>query len=209
MSPIPIGDGYCTLAELKGYAEHFTDSVDDTQLTEVILQASRAVEQHCSRQFNKQTGATAKVFYPDNRWLATVEDFYTTASLVIAVDGGNDGTYEITWAATDYQLEPLNQVVAGETGWAFNRIRAVGSQTFPCVYSNQRAPLQVTAQWGWNAVPTNIKVATTYLAMETFKLKGAPFGVANTDQFGPIRVRDNPKVMRMLEPYRLTPVLMA
>ena len=202
-----IGDGYATLAELKGYAEHMTDSVDDTQITEVLLQASRAVEHYCSRQFNKQTGAAAKVFYPDTPWIAKVEDFYTTTSLAIATDGGNDGTYEITWASTDYQLEPLNQVVEGETGWAYNRIRAVGGQTFPCVYTNQRAPLQVTAQWGWGAVPTNIKVACIYLALETLKLKGAPFGVANFDQFGPIRVRDNPKVMRMLDPYRLVPLL--
>ncbi len=69
------------------------------------------------------------------------------------------------------------------------------------------APLQVTARWGWTAIPTAIKVATIYLALETFKLKGAPFGVANFDQFGPIRVRDNPKVMGMLAPYRLKPVL--
>jgi len=40
-------------------------------------------------------------------------------------------------------------------------------------------------------------------------MKGSPFGVANTDQFGPIRMRDNPKVMAMLAPYRLRPVLMA
>lgn len=204
-----IGDPYATVSELKGYAEHFTDTVDDTQLTEVLLQASRAVEHYCDRQFNKQTGATSKIYYPGDRWLAEVDDFYTTTSLAIAIDGDNDGVYETTWTTSDYQLEPLNQVVAGETGWAYNRIRAVGSQTFPCVYSNQRAPLQVTAQWGWNAVPTNIKVAAIYLALETFKLKGAPFGVANTDQFGPIRVRDNPKVMKMLDPYALTPVLMA
>jgi hypothetical protein len=206
---LPIGDAYATKAELKGYAEHFTDTVDDTQLDEVLLQASRAIEHYCQRQFNKATSATAKVFYPDQYYVATVDDFWTTASLAIATDQGNDGTYEVTWAATDYQLEPLNQVVDGETGWAYYRIRAVGNQRFPCVYLDQRAPLQVTAQWGWNAVPTNVKVACIYLALETFKLKGAPFGVANFDQFGPIRVRDNPKVMNMLAPYRLVPLMVA
>jgi hypothetical protein len=204
-----IGDAYATLAEFKGYAEHMADTVDDTQITEVLLQASRAVEHMCSRQFNKATSATAKVYYPNEYWVATVDDFWTTSSLAIATDNGNDGTYETTWAATDYQLEPLNQVQDGETGWPYYRIRSVGNQRFPCTSLDQRAPLQVTAQWGWNAVPTNVKVACIYLAMETLKLKGAPFGVANTDQFGPIRVRDNPRVMAMLAPYRLTPVLVA
>ena len=202
-----IGDAYATVAEFKGYAEHFSDTVDDTQITEVLLQASRAVENHCQRQFNKATSATAKVYYPDSYCVAVVDDFYTTSGLVIATDQGNDGTYEVTWAATDYQLEPLNGVVDGETGWPSYRVRAVGNQRFPCVYADQRAPLQVTAQWGWNAVPTNVKVACIYLALETFKLKGAPFGVAGMDQFGPIRVRDNPKVMGMLTKYRLMPLL--
>ena len=205
-----IGDPYATILELKGYAEHMSDTTDDTQLTEVMLQASRAVEHYCQRQFNKATSATAKIFYPSSLYVACVEDFWTTASLAIATDEGNDGVYELTWTSSDYQLEPINQVVDGETGWPYYRIRAVGtSKRFPFTYLDARAPLQVTAQWGWNAVPTNVKVATIYLAMETFKLRGAPFGVANTDQFGPIRVRDNPKVMNMLAPYRLAPVLVA
>ena len=58
-------------------------------------------------------------------------------------------------------------------------------------------------------VPTNVKVACIYTALETFKLKGAPFGVAGFGEFGPIRVRDNPRVMAMIEPYRRYTILMA
>ena len=209
MTRVAIGDPYATKAELKGYAEHITDSTDDAQIDEVLLQASRAVEHHCGRQFNKATSATAKLYYPTSWYCATVDDFWTTASLAIATDSSNSGTYGTVWATTDYQLEPLNGVVDGETGWPYYDVRAVGSRRFPCAYVTQRAPLQVTAQWGWTAVPANVKVATIYLTLETFKLKGAPFGVANFDQFGPIRVRDNPRVMAMLAPYTLDPVLVA
>ena len=202
-----LGDPYATKTELKGYADHFSDTVDDTQLDEVLLQASRAVDHECRRQFNKTTSATARLFYPDGYNLTRVDDFYTTTELAIAVDGGNDGTYEIVWTSSDYQLEPLNGIIDGESGWPYWKVRAVGTFRFPCVEPSQRAPLQVTARWGWTAVPTAIKVATIYLALETFKLKGAPFGVANFDQFGPVRVRDNPKVMKMLAPYVLDPVL--
>ena len=212
MVKIALGDPYATKAELKGYVEHFTDAVDDTQLDEVLLQASRAVEHTCRRQFNKATSATARYFYPEDPSLTNLDnegmhDFWTTSSLVIATDSAGDGTYATTWASTDYQLEPLNGIVDGESGWPYYRIRAVGNNTFGTWDVTTIAPLKVTAQWGWNAVPTQVKVACIYLAMETFKLKGAPFGVANFDQFGPIRVRDNPRVMAMLQPYIWQPIL--
>lgn len=202
-----LGASYATTTELKGYAEHISDSTDDTQFDEVLLMSSRAIEHHCRRQFNAAGSASARVYYPDGNVITTVDDISTTTGLIIKTDTAGDGTYATTWASTDYQLEPLNGVVDGETGWPYYRIRAVGSYTFPCVYLDQIAPLQVTANWGWAAVPKAIKFACILLALEAMKLKGAPFGVANFDQFGPIRVRDNPRVMALLAPYRLDPIL--
>lgn len=200
-----LGSAYATTSELKGYAEHFSDTTDDTQLGEVLTQASRAIEHYCGRQFNAAGSVTARLYYPDSYCKTKVDDISTTTGLIIKTDTAGDGTYATTWASTDYQLEPLNNVVDGETGWPYYVIRTVGQKEFPCY--GRIAPLQVTANWGWAAVPTAIKIACVYLALEAFKLKGAPFGVANFDQFGPMRVRDNPKVMAMLAPYRLTPVL--
>jgi len=54
-----------------------------------------------------------------------------------------------------------------------------------------------------------VKQACVYLAEEAFKLKGSPFGVAASDQFGPIRMRENPRVMSMLKPYQDAVVMMA
>ena len=199
-----LGDSYSTTTELKTYLR-ITDATDDTLLTDCLATASRAIDHHCSRQFNKATSATARMFHPTDRCTARVDDFWTTASLAIATDGNGDGTYETTLTTADYSLEPLNGVVNGELGWPYYRIRAVNIW-FP---STVRPSIQVTAQWGWAAVPAPVKQACIYLAEEVYKLKGAPFGVANTDQFGPIRVRDNPKVMGMLAPYRLDAVLLA
>jgi hypothetical protein len=201
-----LGDAYATAAEFKGYADHFTDSTDDTQITEVLLQASRAVEHVCGRQFNKATSASARVFFPDSHCLAVVDDFHTITDLVIETDSGDGGTYPTTVASTGYALEPVNGIVEGESGWPFYRILAVNSY-WPTY--TVRPPIRVTAQWGWTAVPTNIKVAAIYTALETFKLKGAPFGVAGFGEFGPMRVRENPRVMSMLEPYTRRRVLMA
>lgn len=206
-----LGDSYATLAELKTRLGGVSGSTDDAALTSALAVASRGIEKVCGRQFNQATSATARVYDPCTHCLAEVEDFYTTSGLVIVTDGDNDGVYETTWAAADYQLEPLNGVVDGESGWPYRTIRAVNARRFwySSVYSLRRAPLQVTAQWGWSAVPVGVKEACLAVAEETFKLKDAPWGVAGVGEWGTMRVRSNPMVMAMIAPYRLNPVLVA
>lgn len=202
-----LGDPYATLAELKvrlGIDE--SDTADDTRLNDALASVSREIERHCGRQFNKATTATARIYYPVNGCLAKVDDFHTRTDLVIATDEGDAGTYSTTWSAVDYQLEPLNGIVDGELGWPYWRIRAVGSRYFP---RNRRASVQVTAQWGWGAVPAPVKEACLILAEETAKLADSPFGVGGYGQFGIVRVRDNPMAARKLMKYERDPVKVA
>ena len=203
-----LGDNYATSDQLKGYIGQSTsDSTDNTRITDALNSASRAIDKYCQRQFNVAASATARVFFPDGDWKTRVNDISTSSGLIIKTDTAGDGTYATTWAATDYQLEPLNGVVDGETGWPYYVIRAVGSNRFPCYWADTIAPLQVTATWGWAAVPADVKQACLILASNYFRLAGAPFGVANMDQFGPIRVKTMPQVMELLNPYVLWPVL--
>lgn len=207
-----LGDSYATKAELKLRLAEMTATTFDAQLDNALAVASRGIEKVCGRQFNQATSATARVYYPCSYCLAEVDDFYTTSNLAIATDGGNDGVYETVWAAGDYQLEPLNGFVDGESGWPFWRIRAVAARRFWCStgsYTSPRAPLQVTAQWGWTAVPAAIKEACLIVAEETYKLKEAPWGVAGVGEWGTMRVRSNPMAMAMVAPYRRDPVLVA
>lgn len=208
-----LGDSYATILELKSRLGGVTGTNDDNALTNALAVASRGIEKVCGRQFNQATSATARVYYPCTACLAEVDDFYTTSGLIIATDSSNDGVYETTWATTDYQLEPLNGVVDGESGWPYRTIRAVDARRFwyhTTTYAySPRAPLQVTAQWGWSAVPASIKEACLAAAVETFKLKDAPWGVAGVGEWGTMRVRSNPMVMAMIAPYRLNPVLVA
>ena len=207
---LSLGDPYATSDQLKGYLGMNTaDNTDNPQITDALNSVSREIEKFCHRQFNDAGSATARVYYPDGYNRTCVDDFSTTTGLIIKSDSAGDGTYATTWLATDVQCEPLNGVVDGETGWPFWKLRAVGNQAFPCSWAGSIAPLQVTARWGWTAVPAAVKQACLILASETFRLKGAPFGVANMDQFGPVRVRDNPMAAKKLAPYVLNPVLVA
>lgn len=197
---------YATLSELKAYLA-ITDANSDTQLTDSLVTASRDIDHFCGRRFFADVAATARVFVPRDRNVLKTDDFQSNSGLIVKVDTGDDGTFATTLAASDYELQPFNNVNDGEPGWPYYRIIYVTS-TWPC--GNRRAgSVQVTAKWGWAAVPGPIKQACIYRAEEVFKVKGSPFGVAASDQFGPIRVRPNQMVQKMLEPYMDTAVMMA
>lgn len=207
-----LGDALGTVEELRHRLRDEAGNLDAAELTNVALGVSRGIEKYCHRQFNKTDTATARVYGPASVGLgvlskdvAIVDDFHTTTGLVIATDTGGDGSYATTWAATDYQLEPLNGIVDGETGWPYWLIRAVGSYGFPT--NSRRAPLQVTAKWGWAAIPAAVKEAWLVVGAETASLPEAKFGVASSAEWGVARVRANPMAMAMLNPYQLDRVL--
>lgn len=201
-----LGDLYASLADLKTRLD-ITDTTDDDRLTDALTAASREIEQWCGRQFNDVGSTSVRTFRPRTCEVVAVDDFSTTMGLVVKTDANDDGTYETTWASSDYELEPLDGVVAGSTGWPYYQIRAVGSYLFPV--GARRAVVQVTAQWGWSAVPSAVREACLIAAAELFKVGDAPFGVAGYGEFGPVRVRLNSRAMQLLAPYQRHPVMVA
>lgn len=199
-NPAPIT--YASLADLKTYMR-ITDTTEDSILTDALASASRWITNFCGRTFGQATTATMRTFPPMSHCVAKVDDFWTTSGLVIAV-ATSSTTFGTAWATTDYELDPADGIVDGEPGWPFWSIRAL-NQSFPCWFPHRS--VQVTAKWGWPSVPDPVRRACIQVAEEDFKMKGAPFGVASMDQFGPIRVRDNPKVVSWLGPYCKYPVL--
>jgi len=192
-----LGDPYTTLAEMKAYLGMQEDSRFDDPLTEAISSVSREIEQFCDRQFNKQTGATARIFKATTAEYAYVDDFWTAASLVI--ESGTD--YGTVWTAADYDLEPLNGVVNGQSGWPYRRISRAGSLVF-----TRGEKIRITAQWGWDGVPAPVEQACRIMAGATFQIKDAPFGVAGSDQWGSIRVKDNIMAATKLSRYVIDPI---
>jgi hypothetical protein len=173
-----LGDPYATLAEIKSRLG-LTDTNDDLKLTNILAAASRGIEKFTGRQFNDAGSATARLYEPADLLCCLVDDFSTTTGLVIATDENDDGVFEVTWTTADYELSPLNGVVDGETGWPYWRIRGLGTKWFPVqrypVYRYRSASVQVTARWGWTAVPAPVKEACLLATEEAFKLKDAPF----------------------------------
>src|SRR6267378_1938796 len=123
-----LGDSYATLLQLKARLS-ISDTGDDAALVNALSAASRSIEGFCGRQFNDAGSASARVYYADDLVTITTEDFSTTAGLIVAFDFSNSGTYSTNIAAANYQLEPLNNIFDGTTGWPFYRIHIIQTWT--------------------------------------------------------------------------------
>lgn len=203
---------YITVSELADYL-NIDDADDDNALQAAITSASSGIDAWCGRNFGTDTSATARTFRCTDPYVATVDDFWDTASLIVKTDMGDNGTYNETWTVTrDYVIEPLNGVVDGIPGWPYYRISALGSFYFPTTSmgSGRRPRLQVTAKWGWAATPDAVIQATKIKAARLFRRKDSPEGAGGFDSGGGgfsvplIRAapREDPDVAALLAPYR-------
>lgn len=195
-----LGDPYALLDDLKAYLGMQEDSRFDVPLQQALESVSDEIEQHCNRQFNKILTASARDFRIMYSPFVIVDDFHTITDLVIAEESAAGGSFT-TISSSDYELQPLNGVVDGQPGWPYFKIvRRNGSFL-------RGGRLRVTAQWGWTAVPAPVKQACLIMAAATFQIKDAPFGVAGSDQWGSIRVRDNQMAQSKLNRYVVDRVL--
>jgi hypothetical protein len=71
--------------------------------------------------------------------------------------------------------------------------------------------VQITARWGWPAVPKPVLQAAQIQAVSIFKSADAPLGVAGFGDIGVVRLRQamHPVAMSLLSQYRRDPVLVA
>lgn len=199
-----LGADYITRAELKSYMGLET-STDDTLVDDAISSASREIERHTNRQFNDAEAASARLYVAKKCGVLAVDDFWTTAGFILEIDVNGDGTWT-TVPASEYQLSPLNRMLNG-VPWVYWKIEMVGTTSLPV---RRKASVRVTAQWGWEAVPPDVKQAVKIHASDTFQLKDSRMGVAGSDQFGTImRVRDNSAVAAKLKNFVRQKVLVA
>lgn len=193
-----IVNGYCTLAEVKA-ALRLTDNVDDSLLEKAIESASRRIDGYCGRWFYK-TSATAVTVYPQNIYfLQFPNDVASTTGLIVKTDTSGDGTYATTLTlGTDYIVEPTNATLRG---YPYQNIQMVSGQTFPLYVTPSFPTVQVTAQWGWNAIPSDVSQACVLLAMRQFARLNAALGVVGfADMALQVRAVD-PDVRDLLNQY--------
>ena len=180
-----IGDPYVTSAQLKTRLG-ISDSADDTAIGSAVAASSRWIDSYCKRPrfgFNKQTSATALVYRPVVPYHLVVDDISSLTGLLFKVDTNDDLTFETSWTAnTEYQFLPFDALALS---LPLFKVETLGGNRFKM---EVRPSVQITAAWGWPAVPSLVTEACYQLAEETFKLKDAPFGVAGVNDFGVLRI---------------------
>ena len=185
------------LSELKT-ALGISGSADDTFLNLAIDAAEKSINDLCGRKFTADSSATART-YRAQPYLAVTDDISTLTGLVVKTDTAADGTFDTTWASTDYQVEPLNNLTKGRS---VNNLRAIGSYTYP-VYGDGQVSVEVTAKWGWPAVPDPVKQATLMMSSRLYGRKASPMGVIGVGDFGPVRIsRTDPDIAALLMDYK-------
>lgn len=188
---------YITTDELRAFVGAVS-SIIEPMLSDACVSASAEVNSYCGRTFTTDTVVSPRRFNVVAPSYVVIDDAYQIDT--IKTDSTDDGVFDTTWSANDYELEPLNGVSGGSSGWPTTLVRAVGTLYFPV---GRRTTVEVAGKWGWAAVPAPVRQATLLLAAETLKAREAPFGVAGIDAMGAVvRVRQNAMVAAKLNPFR-------
>lgn len=179
-----LGDPYISVAEL---AEHVNigDATDDAYMTSLVSAVSRGIEAHCGRQFNDAGSTSTRKYRPSSAYRVRVDDFHTTAGLIVVTDGT---------PTTGYELEPLNGLRNG-VPWPYDAIvldRPVGGL------------VEVTARWGWPSVPLDVRQATLIQAARIFGRRYSVNGLIGQGDFVfRVSIKPDADVMALLAPYAL------
>jgi hypothetical protein len=198
---VAITNGYCTAAEFSSWIRSDSISAQAIETELAVEAASRMIDAYCGTQFYADSSATARTFAAEDKWLVIVDDISTTTGLVVKTDDDGDGTFEVTWAAADYQLGPENALARGEAVRQI-AVASSGNNTFPR-WRDSRL-VQVTAAWGWPAVPKQVKLACLIQSARLYKRRDAPFGTLDAADFGgvPVRTRLDSEAEILLQPFR-------
>lgn len=207
-----ISNGYASLAQLRQEIGTYTtsDVADDGKMELSIEAASRQIDDHLGFRIWQDTTVVTREFFAES---PTLVDLYeqpargvkagisTVTGLVVKIDDDGDGTFETTLTiSTDFVLLPTNALDDGEP---YTEIRLVENYQFPRL-SNGRPGVQVTAKFGWPAVPDWAEKACLIQAAQLFKAKDAAFGVATFGEMGGgLRVQAglNPLAKALVDPH--------
>lgn len=177
---------YCSMNDI-GERLGISDFDDDVTLEAAITSASRALDMAYGQFWYDAGSASARVFRPSSYCRALVDPFHTTTGLIIKTDDDDDGVFEVTWSASEYELDQFGGDMANMMSAPYDTIHGI-DRTFP-VHGKRRRTLEVTARWGWAAVPQSVHEASKILAVDLWKRKDVAFGIqTGTVEFGGLRI---------------------
>lgn len=195
---------YVTVADLKRYVRiPAADLEDDAELATAITSASRAIDRSADRQFGQTAAVEDRIYTASfdrfrSRWVVDIDDVMTDTGLVVAADRADDGSFSTP--ITAFRLHPFNAAPESRPWTKVIVDRSAAEQP-----NDVEGGVQVTAQFGWLAIPESIIQATLLQASRFFARRQAPFGIAGSPDVGSemrLLNRVDPDVEVSIGPYR-------
>ena len=167
---------YCTVDEFMTFTR--IGDFEDAVIHDLCLNAaSRMVDRYTGRRhgFWQDSSVKTREYHADDAWRVQTDDISTTTGLIVKTD--TDGTYATTLTITtdflpyprnaddDVPVRPFDELVI---------VSSIGASLFVV----SRGPgVQVTAKFGWPAVPDDVKLATLLQAQMLYSAKDARAGL--------------------------------
>lgn len=196
---------YVTLDAVKDELGR-SDVANDARIEAAINSASRQIDDFTGRRFWQDTNVVAREFYADDysELISGVEqpfDISTTTGLIVKLDTADTGTFGTTLTInTHFVLTPPN---AADDGEPFTGIRLVDSlYSFP-MSSSGRPGVQITAKFGWAAIPDPVVQACLIQSVLLYKATDAAMGGLSFGDGAFLRVRGglNPIAQSLVDRY--------
>jgi hypothetical protein len=182
-----VANEYATLAELKEARQiPDADTQSDEALERALTRASRAIDTRTGRRFYKDGVVSNRTYYAPGKvvWQSSAGTY------ALLTDDISTGVGLLVSGAAPDHTWPDNAIARG---------RAIESISIGAYGTNA---IVVTADWGWPAIPEEIKEATLLLANRRYGRKDSPEGVSGWANEGPIRVsRFDPDIEDLVEPF--------
>ena len=132
---------YASITDIKNVLG-ITATTDDTMIRKMAEAASRSIDNYCNRIFVTQTATK----YFDGETILWLPDLLSITTL--KTDEGNDGTYENTYATTDYYLYGVG---AEDTLNTFPKIRLETNPEgdYNSFASGYKHGVEIVGIWGY------------------------------------------------------------
>lgn len=206
---------YADFTAVKAQIGKITSDDRDANISLAIVAASRMIDAACGKwpgAFQPARTASTRTFplqdriyTPPQRYSGggyfsplpgggylrsrvTVDDISDSTGVTVSIGAYSTGTYS---PITAYTLGPDNAIALGQP---IEYITAASS-----IFSGIDS-IQVTAKWGWPAVPSQVEMATRLLAARLYRRKDSPQGVIVSADWGAARVsRTDPDVFALIQ----------
>jgi hypothetical protein len=179
----------------------------DEEIGVALTVASDALDELCGgRKFRLDTSAqaedTTRYYRPMSPTTVIIDDIVKLTTVMVDNDGDGDFEWEFE-EGQHFFLWPYNAVADGRPYTQLQLNTAKATRAFPSWYGRS---VEVTGIFGWPAIPSFLRAATSMLAVRLVKrMREAPFGVAVSSGIevgSAVRIaRSDPDIMSLCEPY--------